>query len=482
MSLHRSSFLLASAVFLAALAAQEPAPAKPVTAETVAPAAKAPSPAQELLGKALRFNQSLPALKCKASGTFVMPELPGGMGSVEMGGELPTVDIELVVALPNRFSLRAEEPMGGVVVCDGKQLLQAVDQFQIHSLEAAPKDLAAFLARPASPMGLPGLNACKALFLPAGSKGSLLDAKQVELLGEQTLEGKPCQHLEVKDEGLACEVWIAKGDEPWVVRYKPAPQKLDLAALMAGGGADGEEPPEDGEEGAHTIRIEPGFDLTFSGFAKEPGKDAFAIVEPEGSEKVANLGKAIEAKMQEQMEEIQLDDMTGDEEAVAAQHESVGKAAPEVTFDLLAGGTQALAELKGKVVLLDFWATWCGPCVQGLPKVAEVAAKLKDQGVVFFAMNLDEKPDTIKAFLEKKKLDVAVGLADQKLATRFGVSGIPHTVVIGKDGVIRTVHVGFGPGAEQQLEKDLRAAIEAGKQPEEPKPAPKPESKGEGGK
>lgn len=139
----------------------------------------------------------------------------------------------------------------------------------------------------------------------------------------------------------------------------------------------------------------------------------------------------------------------------------------DFTMKDVEGKDVSLQSYKGKVILLDFWATWCGPCVAGLPKVAEVAAKLKDQGVVFVAVNLGENQKTVEAFLAKKELAITVALADQKVGTRFGVNGIPHSVIVGKDGVVRTVHVGFGPGSEKQLEKDLLAAI--GQKVDEPK-------------
>jgi thiol-disulfide isomerase/thioredoxin len=469
----RSFAPLAIAALCAALAAQQPA-TPPAPTQPAAPAAEA-TDAKAMLGASLRFLQSLPALRLQAKGTMVMPELPEELaGQIDFGDiELPTVEVDIQLALPNRFVLRSEG-MGMVdAVCDGKQLLQNNAQFELYSLGDAPKDLLTFLGGPAGMLSPTGAANLRALLAPAGSKRALLDAKTVELLGKVKVGERDAYHLAVRDEGIACELWIQQGAEPYVLRHKPVAPKLDMSQLMGGG--EGE---EEGEEGQATLQLEPAIDLEFVQINKEVAKDAFAIVEPKGATKVVDLQAAMMEKFQEQMAEMgEMGEVvapeegdTGEHGGAGSKHASVGQPVPDVTLPLLGGGEVKLAELKGKVVLLDFWATWCGPCVQGLPKVNEVAGKLAERGVVFYAVNLAEKPETIEKFLTKKELKLQVALADQKMGTKFGVNGIPHTVIVGKDGIVRTVHVGFGPGSEKQLEKDLLAAIEAGEQPKQDEP------------
>ena len=453
------------------LAQDPPAGQKPVAPVAPAAAAPAPNQAQELLHKALRFTQSLPALRAKVKATMVMPELPDGM-EIEIG-ELPEVDVELCVALPNRFRLVADEPFGGSAICDGKQLLRSHQGMELHSVSTAPKSAQEWFTRKGQLMELPGQSTLAQLLAPTGSKRALLDCKQVEQLADEKVGKRDCHHLVIKDDGMACELWIAKGDEPYVLRHKPVPAKLDMQALMNGGG---EEEPAEGEDGATmSISLMPGFDVEFLEVDKEPSQDAFAIIEPKGSEKVDDLDQAMREKMEEQMGEMAFDNDTGDEvpaegEGAGKVHATVGKPAPEVELKLVTGESLKLADCKGKVVVLDFWATWCGPCVQGLPKVAEVTSKLADQGVVFVACNLAESKPKVEAFLEKKGLQIQVALVDQAVGEKFGVSGIPHTVVIGRDGVISAVHVGFGPGGEKQLEKDIQVALGGEKKVEPPKP------------
>ena len=116
-------------------------------------------------------------------------------------------------------------------------------------------------------------------------------------------------------------------------------------------------------------------------------------------------------------------------------------------FDLprLQGGSVKLSDLRGKIVVIDFWATWCPPCVEGLPKLAAMTAKHKDDGVVFFPINLQEEPDTIKAFLAEKGLTLPIVLdADGKAVKSYKVEPVPQTVFIDRDGVVQLVHIGIG--------------------------------------
>ena len=145
----------------------------------------------------------------------------------------------------------------------------------------------------------------------------------------------------------------------------------------------------------------------------------------------------------------------------AAAKRLQGKPAPAVTAKLLGGGTLNLADHKGKdVVMLDFWATWCGPCVMALPIEAEVAKSYADKGVAFYAVNQQEEADVIKAFLKEKNLDVQVALdPDNKFSEPFNVKFIPQTVIIGKDGIIKFVSVGISDNLKKELSDALDKAI-----------------------
>lgn len=122
-----------------------------------------------------------------------------------------------------------------------------------------------------------------------------------------------------------------------------------------------------------------------------------------------------------------------------------GDKAPEVVLPfLLGGGKLSLSDLKGRVVYVDFWASWCGPCRKSFPALDQLRAELSAQGFEVYAINLDEKVADTEAFL--KKFPVKFPLlhdAAGKTAEQFGVMGMPTAYLLDQQGVIRKVHQGF---------------------------------------
>ena len=138
----------------------------------------------------------------------------------------------------------------------------------------------------------------------------------------------------------------------------------------------------------------------------------------------------------------------------------VGKAAPEFALKDLEGETVKMSELKGSVVLLDFWATWCGPCVVALPAIDKIYQDHQASGLKVYAVNVDEPKPKVSKFKSDKKLTLPMLLdAGGTTARSYLVSGIPQTVLIGKDGKVRKVLIGFSADEKQALEEAIKKAL-----------------------
>ncbi|HEY1050287.1 MAG TPA: TlpA disulfide reductase family protein, partial [Prosthecobacter sp.] len=136
---------------------------------------------------------------------------------------------------------------------------------------------------------------------------------------------------------------------------------------------------------------------------------------------------------------------------------------------LLAGGDFDLAQEKGKIIVLDFWATWCGPCVKSLPEMTDLMAEFDPKKVRFIAVNQAEAKDQVKAFMESRgwKFEVVFD-ANQRVGQSFDAETLPHTVIVGADGKIAYVRTGYGPGDAKKTAEMVHKLL--GDKPAEPAP------------
>jgi peroxiredoxin len=146
---------------------------------------------------------------------------------------------------------------------------------------------------------------------------------------------------------------------------------------------------------------------------------------------------------------------------VPAPDSMLGKKVAEFQLSALDGSTFKLSEHAGRVVVLDFWATWCGPCVASLPEYLEAMGEFAATDAVFLGVNSTETPEVVRAFRDRKGLTGFNSLFDfdQSLMNSMGVAGIPHTVVIGPSGEVAHVHVGYTVGAAKELARIVRDVL-----------------------
>jgi len=131
-----------------------------------------------------------------------------------------------------------------------------------------------------------------------------------------------------------------------------------------------------------------------------------------------------------------------------------GNAAPEFSTTLLSGTVSGSKAVRGKVVLLNFWATWCGPCRTEMPFFQKLADANKERGLLVLAINNRESPDKIQPFLDEHRLRFDIGLdRSGKINTQYEVHQYPTTYVLDHNGVILARQ--FGPFDEAALEAAL---------------------------
>jgi cytochrome c biogenesis protein CcmG/thiol:disulfide interchange protein DsbE len=126
------------------------------------------------------------------------------------------------------------------------------------------------------------------------------------------------------------------------------------------------------------------------------------------------------------------------------------------SFSLAGRGNDVVASdsLRGKVVYVDFWASWCGPCRRSFPWLAGLQKKYGDQGFAVVAVNLDKTRDAADAFLEKLPAPFAIAYdPDGKAAAAFHVSAMPSSFLVGRDGTVLEAHTGFDPKRAAAIEK-----------------------------
>jgi cytochrome c biogenesis protein CcmG/thiol:disulfide interchange protein DsbE len=156
--------------------------------------------------------------------------------------------------------------------------------------------------------------------------------------------------------------------------------------------------------------------------------------------------------------------------AASVKSDKERKAAPDFALKDADGKTVHLADYKGKVVLLDFWATWCGPCKIEIPWFTDLEHKWKDKGFEVLGVAMDDNGwEDVKPFLAEMKMNYRVVIGDDAAAQAYGgVDSLPTTFLIDKQGKIAAIHIGltarkdFEDGIDELLQETGDSPVNAG--------------------
>ncbi len=138
----------------------------------------------------------------------------------------------------------------------------------------------------------------------------------------------------------------------------------------------------------------------------------------------------------------------------------VASSAPDFTLRSLNGANTRLQELRGRVVMVNFWATWCGPCKQEMPQLNRLHEKYSRSGFVLLGVNVDEDPHNAAAVAAKLGITFPVLLdTDKKVSDRYDLQAMPSTYLIDRDGKVRYLHRGYVSGFEDTYEQQIRELL-----------------------
>jgi len=134
--------------------------------------------------------------------------------------------------------------------------------------------------------------------------------------------------------------------------------------------------------------------------------------------------------------------------------------APDFTLKSLDGSNLRLQEYRGQVVLINFWASWCGPCRQEMPLLDRLHNRYEDTGFAVLGVNVEGEIEPAQKVVDKTRVGFPVLLdAEQKVSEIYALEAMPSTVVVDRDGVVRYVHRGYKPGDEAKYVEVVKQLI-----------------------
>jgi thiol-disulfide isomerase/thioredoxin len=134
--------------------------------------------------------------------------------------------------------------------------------------------------------------------------------------------------------------------------------------------------------------------------------------------------------------------------------------APNFTLKSMGGNNLKLSEMTGNVVLINFWASWCGPCREEMPLLNALHKKYQPLGFTVLGVNVEENVDGARSFLKNVPVDFPILLDNtNKVSKQYKVVAMPTTVVVDRDGNMRFLHEGYKPGDEKKYRQMIKKLI-----------------------
>ncbi|HJN07762.1 MAG TPA: DUF2092 domain-containing protein [Pirellulaceae bacterium] len=340
-----------------------------------------------------------------------------------------TVEFGVLAQRPNRLAIRDKNSEAADFVSDGENLFTLVHQMKTYTETKAPQSFES-LAHDPMQFRMLGMGNMLALgLLSQDPYAAIMEGvNSLTCVGQETVGDVRAHHLEFQQDEFDWEMWVAAEGDPVVLKLV-----FDMSKQMAFGG----------QNSAEMLTT-----ILYQNWSLNPKIDdkAFTFKPAANVKKVNSLFEGIAESM-------------GGQEAISPL---VGKPTPDIASTMLDGSPFNLQERYAEnILMVDFWATWCGPCVKELPILMKVAEQYADRGVALYAINQGEDVETIQRFLDQQKWKLNVVL-DQKgaVGSAYAVEGIPQLVIIDKAGTVQSVHVGYSPGIEKTLRSELDALLE----------------------
>ena len=326
---------------------------------------------------------------------------------------------------PDQFTIYLKEPERRTrIYCDSKSIAVALapDAYFRIPEPIGTQQAAIDLPVPMGPYPEPVLSLTLAGVDPAIS--FVAGMKSLEIVERKNFRGKiPAIHLRgVQADNVSWDFWVTDSKDPKPLRFL-----VDLTPMLIGSNQVSVP-----EGFSHQVR----YDFLTWRVSGDVDERLFSYVPSEDATEYESINDYYES-------------LSG----ASSEHPMLGKPAPPFEGLTMAGEKFDSRSLRDKVVVIDFWATWCTPCLNAMPIIKEVTDDYADKGVVFLGLNTGEEPEAIKAFLEKHELDINTILdPDGKIATLFAADAIPQTILVGKTGAVESVHIGF-PGEEAMRQR-----------------------------